>query len=133
MAQRISRPATAFSKDKPARQTRGRYPQTIDKHRRWIKSLPSIVSGEVVDVDPHHVNRADPSAAKPGRGKGRKVDDLYLIPCSRRLHDEIHSIGERAFESKYLVDLVKIAMALYQNSGDDGAGELIVNETMRAK
>jgi len=74
---------------------------------------------------------ADPTVAKPGRGKGKKVDDKWIVPLSRVLHDEVHQIGEPAFETKYGVDLVKISMGLWINSRDDQAGLLIVKNSIK--
>jgi hypothetical protein len=131
MSARIVRPATAFSKDKPARETRGRRQLKLDAHRKWVGSLPSLVTGRRGDVEVAHVSMADPSAGKTSRGKGKKADDIYVVPLSAELHREQHSIGERAFARKYGIDLVKIALALCVHSQDDEAADMIIKETVR--
>lgn len=124
---------TAFTNDPPKRKAGGSPQEVNDAHRRWVKSLPSLISGEVEGVDPHHVSMADPSVGKRGRGRGKRVDDKFVIPLSRRLHDELHAIGEAKFAKKYGLDLVKIALGLWAHTGDDDAGILIVNHSAPKK
>lgn len=128
MALRIKRPPTAFSADKPKREVRGRKPLVIEAHRQWIRQLPSLITGEVGTVEAAHISMKDARAGKVSRGKSQKVDDFYLVPLSRKLHAEIHDIGEPAFEKKYGIDLVRIAMALYihgTNANDAAAHAMI--------
>jgi len=122
----------AFSVDKPKRKTRGRPQEKNDKHRVWVKSLPSIITGQKGAVDPAHISRADQSAGKPGRGKGKKVDDIYIVPLARHLHEEIGLIGEPRFEKKYGLDLVKMAQGFALNSGDDDAAMNIIRWSVKA-
>ena len=129
MAGTIRKPPTAFRKDKPKRATRGRKSVSIQQHRRWIKTLPSLITGTCGNVDCCHISMADPSAGKTSRGKAQKTDDYYVVPLSRALHNEIHDIGERRFQEKYGLDLIRIALALYTNSGNDDTAELIIGET----
>ncbi len=131
MAGQIPRSTTAFSKDKPRRATRGRKPVNLDLHRNWIKSLPSLITNRCEKVEVAHISMADPSVGKTSRGKSQKHDDVWVVPLSQHLHLEIHKIGERQFQQKYGLDLNKIAMALYQHSGDDDIAGLIVSESKR--
>lgn len=131
---RIKKHSEAFTLDKPRREVRGHNRQIDDKHRIWIKSLPSIISNSPIDVDPHHVKKADHSVGKPSDSGGKRVDDKYLIPLSRSLHDELHDIGEKNFEKKYGVDLVKLALGFWAESGNDDAARISINWTvLRAK
>lgn len=126
---RIRRPGSAFSNDPPSRDTRGRQPVKLEAHRAWIRSLPGLIDAATTDVDAAHISKKDAAAGKVSRGKGRKTDDFYLIPLSRGLHNEIHAIGEVAFEEKYGIDLVRIALALYAVHGDDVKALIAIRQT----
>lgn len=132
IAHQIRRDDEAFSNDRPRRAAGGSPQHRDDKHRQWVKSLPSLISGEDMDVDPHHVCMADPSAGKRGRGKGKKVDDKFLVPLSRRLHDELHEMGEKRFCQKYRIDLVKAALGLWAHTGDDDAAAVLIRHSIKS-
>ena len=129
----IKKPNTAFSKDKPKRVTRGRKPVKLDAYRKWIKSLPSLITAKRTDVEVAHVSLADPTVGKRTRGKSQKADDFYVVPLSRVLHAEAHRIGEKAFQRQYSINLINIAMAFYIHAGDDETAELIVSESVRKR
>ena len=131
MAGTIRKPTSAFSKDKPKRAIRGRKPVRLDAHRKWVKSLPSLISGHRGAVEVAHISLADSSAGKTTRGKGQKTDDFYVVPLSIELHREAHKLGEKKFQAKYALDLVKISMALFLYSGQDDNGELICQQSLR--
>jgi len=64
-----------IEKDKPVRNP---------KYLKWVKSLPSCISGMPAD-DPHHLIGV-------GRGKmGGKECDLLTMPVTRFEHQEIHN------------------------------------------
>jgi len=62
---------------------------------KWIhENLTCCVTGEP-NPDPHHIK---------GEGYGTvKAPDFMQIALSHRLHQELHSIGWKAFEEKYEV------------------------------
>lgn len=129
MAHRIKLPASAFSNDTPKRETRGRKPVVIEAHRKWIRSLPGLIDGATKGVEAAHISKKDAKSGKVSRGKAQKSDDFYLIPLSKRLHIEIHQIGEEAFERKYAVDLVRIALSLFALHGDDARAQIAIRQT----
>lgn len=121
--QRIVRPATAFSlssrKEKRPR-------QKDDAHRRWIKTLPCVVTGSRIDVDPAHVSFGDLAFAKDRRGKSMKVDDKYLVPLCRAEHDKQHSMGEREYWEATGINPIIVALSLFGETGDDEAAAVIL-------
>lgn len=135
MASRIKKPETSFSLDKPRRQTRGRKPLKLEEHRAWIRKLPGLVDGDHRTVEAAHISVKDARFGKPSRGKSQKSDDIYLVPLSKRLHMEIHQIGEPAFEDKYGVDLVLIAVALFVHhiNDDEEAALAVISRTWEGR
>lgn len=131
MAKQIKRPVTAFSKDRPKRATRGHKALKLDDHRRWINSLPSLITGRYGTVECAHINQPDASAGKSYRGKSTRADDIYCVPLSKELHIELDTgIGWKAFQLKYNIDLVKVAQSLYLCHGDEEDAEIIIGETV---
>ncbi len=49
-------------------------------------------------------------------GMGLKPSDSTVVPLCDLAHTEIHNTGWRTFESKYAVDLSKLAARLWQSS-----------------
>lgn len=127
---KVKQHKTAFSTDPSRRQHGGKSREVDNKHRLWIKSQRSIINGSLNCVDPHHVKKVDQSVGKPTDSAGKRVDDKYLIPLGRGLHDELHEIGEPAFEKKYGVDLVKLALGFYAHSGDQVNTDISINWTI---
>ena len=81
-----------FEKDKPIRN---------ERYLRWVKSLPSCISGLPAD-DPHHI-------IGMGRGKmGGKDCDLFTMPVTRLEHQLIHNSPKDYEQWKY------VAMTLRQ-------------------
>lgn len=122
-AQRIIRPDTAFSLSN-RKQKRPR--QVDDAHRKWIKTLPCVVTGSRVNVDPAHVSFGDLAFAKDRRGKGMKVDDKYLVPLCRVEHDKQHSQGEQKYWESTGINPIIVALSLFAETGDDEAAALIL-------
>lgn len=59
------------------------------EHRRWIASLPCIVSGYQGErgID-HHLMRAEPI-----KGTGYKLSDIYCVPMEFEIHNILHRNG----------------------------------------
>lgn len=68
----------------------------------WVKNLPSVVSGRG-PCDNAHVR---------GGGAGRKADYRFIVPLTRREHNELHRIGPADFESNYSINLEAAADAV---------------------
>lgn len=67
------------------------------RSRKWlqyVKSLPSVVSGQPAD-DPHHIKGYSHLTGSGGAIKG---DDLFVIPLTRQEHDEGDRIGWESWE-----------------------------------
>ena len=122
---RIPRPDTAFSL------TRGKQKQPRKQdgdHLRWIKTLPCVVTGSRVNVDPAHISFGDLQFAKLSRGKGMKADDKYVVPLSRVEHDKQHSMGERQYWDKTGINPIIVALSLFAETGNDEAAEVILRQ-----
>ena len=65
------------------------------KHLAWIRTLPSALSGRVVDIQACHVRIGT------GGGMGLKPSDIYVVPLTHGEHMEQHSRGERTFWSEH--------------------------------
>jgi len=98
-----------------------------EKHRDYIRSLPCCCCGNNIETQCAHVRFADPRAAKPITGMGRKPGDEWTTSLCNRHHAEQHDGGdERAFWKRQGIDPVFLALALWHVSGDYEAGCQIV-------
>lgn len=129
--QRIVRPSTAFSvASKKQRSPRERN----EGHLKFIRRLPCIISG-VYGVDPAHIRSANPLFGKRETGAGEKPADKWVVPLSRRFHDEQHAAGnELLWWASKGIDPFGLALALYDASGDEELAEsIIASHRSRAK
>lgn len=69
-------------------------PYRNKKYLRWVKTLPSAISGRPSD-DAHHL------IGHGQGGMGTKVTDLWTFPLTRDEHAELHNIGWKEWENKY--------------------------------
>jgi hypothetical protein len=122
-AQRIVRPATAFS----VASTKQRRPRERDeKHLAFIRSLRCCICG-APGPDPAHIRSASPVHGKRETGGAEKPSDKFTVPLCRVHHDQQHSINEIKFWATYGVDPFGLALSLYAHSGDDELAESILN------
>ena len=96
------------------------------KHLDFIRGLPCVVCGNNIQTEAAHVRFADPRAAKVSAGLGRKPDDEWTVPLCGEHHREQHAGGEAIFWKRHGIDPIFVAMALKRISGDQAAGERIV-------
>lgn len=68
-------------------------PERDETYTKWVKSLPSCISGQPAD-DPHHL------IGHGYGGMGTKVTDYWTIPLTRAEHDELHR-DWKAWEDKH--------------------------------
>jgi hypothetical protein len=61
----------------------------------WMKSQPSIISGQTPCVSAH---------VRSG-GTGRRADAKHTVPVTWAEHEEMHA-GQKTFERKYGIDLL---------------------------
>ena len=97
-----------------------------DSHLKFIRSLPCLICDDGTTVEAAHVRYGDRSVKKPQTGIGTKPDDKYTVPLCGKHHREQHMEGERLWWSQWGIDPVKVALALYAESGDQERGEQIV-------
>ena len=66
-----------------------------EKHLKWIRRLPCVVSGLSGDtIDAHHVHL-----------KSQGVNDYLTVPLDHELHMELHAHPVEDFQDHHLVDL----------------------------
>lgn len=98
-----------------------------EKHLKFIRSLPSCISGDGPCVA-HHL------LSVSGRGVARKADDRHTLPLTWEEHDELHKKcgSNGVWEERYFWDTFRInpkilARTLYALSGDIEAAEYVIH------
>lgn len=81
----------------------------VGPHAEFIRSLPCTICWSPGPNDPHHVET---------RGAGGGESDL--IPLCRNHHNEFHRQGKAFFQTKYKIDLGKIARYLWNWRQENG-------------
>src|SRR5574340_1265702 len=80
------------------------------KHMAWVRRVfvcAAWKSGECEGPNhAHHVRTAANS------GTGMKPDDLTVVPLCAAHHAALHNHGQKAFEERYVVDLMAEAQRL---------------------
>ena len=64
------------------------------KYLKWVKTLPSVVSGVAPAGDAHHIK-------VPGLGGTVKCCDAFAIPLTRGEHIDFHNIGRKTWERRH--------------------------------
>ena len=120
---RVPTPTTAFSISRSDRKRpRAQNPQ----HLKWLRTLPCIITGLREGTEAAHIRMADARYGKRETGKGEKADDRWTVPLNYQLHRAQHSTNERLWWEQMKVDPCRVALALYNISGDDIAAETIL-------
>ncbi len=96
-----------------------------DSHLQWIRTLPSVISGQY-GCEACHIRMADLSYGKRHTGMGEKPHDMWTVPMTPDEHRQQHSGSERAFWLRHGLDPCKLALALWSVSGDDEAAITIM-------
>lgn len=79
-------------------------------HRAWVRSHKCCVPGcDEMPIECAHVRRAFNS------GTGMKPSDAYCVSLCKSHHAASHR-GERSFEMKWGIDLLKLAREFYERS-----------------
>jgi len=123
-AQRIIRPATAFS----VASTKQRRPRDRNEgHLAFIRTLKCCICGSP-GPDPAHLRCASAIHGKRETGGAEKPSDKWVTPLCRKHHDEQHAAGnEVAWWASKGIDPFGLALSLYAQSGDDEIAESILN------
>lgn len=79
-------------------------------HRDWVRGHHCSVPGcQLMPIEVAHVNRAST------RGIGQKSSDAFTVSLCREHHSESHR-GERTFEARYGIRLLKLAEEFFRAS-----------------
>jgi hypothetical protein len=127
-AQRIIRPATAFS----VASTKQKRPREHNHtHLAFIRTLRCCICGKP-GPDPAHIRSASPLYGKPETGMGQKASDKFVTPLCRAHHDEQHKAGnELLWWASKGIDPFGLALSLHHASGDDEIADGILRSHMK--
>ncbi len=93
---------------KPRREKEGR---CCPAHRAWVRRHHCSVPGcELLPIECAHVR------GRTDGGTALKPSDRWAISLCRFHHAEQHQIGESAFEKKYAIDFLAVAMEFARRS-----------------
>lgn len=128
-AQRIIRPATAFS----VASTKQRRPrERNEQHLAFIRRLNCCICGKG-NPDPAHIRSANAVYGKRETGGAEKASDKWTVPLCRHHHDQQHAAGnELTWWASKRVDPFGLALALYAATGDEEIADGILKANMRA-
>lgn len=81
-------------------------------HLKWIRGF------ECYAATTRCTSRIEAAHVRTGTdgGTGLKPSDCWAIPLCDHHHKQQHSMGERAFEKEYMLDMKEVAQALWQRS-----------------
>lgn len=96
------------------------------KHLDWIRSLPCTVCENPHETEAAHVRMSEASVGKPITGIGIKPDDSWVTPLCGVCHRQQHEEDERRFWFRYGINPIRLALALWQASGDYERGLIIL-------
>jgi hypothetical protein len=92
--------------------------QKDQKHLEFVRQLPCVICGDDCTVEAAHVRYHDEAHGKRQCGMGEKPDDKWALPLCGQCHREQHAISERVWWLQQSRDPIKLAMAIYLNTGD---------------
>jgi len=100
------------------------------KHLIWIRTLPCLISGREIGIEAAHVRYGDPRHNKRPTGMAERPDDRWAVPLCHQIHrtgpGAQHRANERVWWASRMIDPLAIAAALWNASGDDEIGRLII-------
>lgn len=128
----IPRPETAFSLS-PGKKKRPR--ERLIGHLDWIRKRPCLVCLTHAKIHAAHLRSAYPQFGKRETGIGEKPDDSWTVPLCSEHHtdgpDAQHKGNEMEFWAHHGINPFMVALALFRASGDDDAGDLIIQSVVR--
>jgi hypothetical protein len=125
---RVPTPSTAFS---VSRSDRKRPRQQNPKHLAWIRTLPCLITGLQEGTEAAHIRMADARYGKREVGKGEKADDRWTVPLNYQLHRAQHTMSERLWWEQMKVDPCRVALSLYNNTGDNAVAKTILSAALK--
>lgn len=90
------------------------------RHRKFIRSLECCIPHCMLNTEPRPGDFIECAHVRTGTdgGTGIKPSDWWAVPLCSIHHLEQHTIGEPAFEQRYVIDMKRIALALARQSPD---------------
>ena len=123
LPQRILRPSTAFS----VAGSRRKHPRIENRnYLSFIRRLPCVVCGTRQRIEAAHIRMGNPLYGKPSAGMQEKPSDTFTVPLCAAHHDEQHSMNEAQFWMALAIDPLRLALALFDATGDDDRAEQII-------
>lgn len=97
----------------PSMKVRERPQVRLPAHLKWIRGHECAIAGKH-DCE----GRIEAAHVRTGTdgGLGVKPSDWWTIPLCSAAHAEQHRIGEKAFEERYGIKMMRIATALWMRS-----------------
>jgi hypothetical protein len=110
-----------------------RRPRQKDKgHREFVSQLHCLGCGDNTSVEAAHIRYSDPGAGKRSTGMAEKSHDMYVLPLCGECHRKQHKMSERGFWEIKDIDPIKVALALYVNSGNHELATEIVDANRKS-
>lgn len=126
----IKRPDTAFSLD-PSNKAQKRIKD--DGHLAFIRTLPSVISGEF-GCEACHVRYGDPRYRKKHTGGQQKPDDAWTVPLTPAEHRDQHANPpEQDWWDRHGIDPLWLCLKLYAATGDRDAALKAILEARKAR
>jgi len=102
----------------------------VPNHLDFIRGLPCLVCGLKRNIEAAHIRMSDRRVAKRETGMAEKPDDCWAMPLCSSCHREgptsQHGMGERDFWELLRIDVILVALALWQATNDyDRACQII--------
>lgn len=127
-AQRIIRPATAFSTSPAKGPKRQRVKD--EAHLRFIRGLRCCICGNP-NVEVAHIRSASPLHGKRETGGAERPSDKWTAPLCCSHHREQHTGNEIAWWASKGVDPFGLALSLYHASGDAEIADGIIQSHLQ--
>ena len=125
MSHGLKRPSTAFAGPLQRRKR-----VEVPNHLEFIRVLPCLVCGLENRSEAAHIKMSDRRVAKRETGGQEKSSDCWTVPLCSSCHREgptsQHGMGERDFWELLRIDVILVALALWQATNDyDRACQII--------
>jgi hypothetical protein len=128
MASQLPKHPEAFSLTRGAKK---RPREHSEPHLKFIRRLPCVVCGKR-DVEAAHIRSGALRHGKPEGATSEKPHDRWSLPLCTAHHREQHSMNELAFYAQFGIDPFVTALALWAETGNEDAAEVIVRESRLA-
>lgn len=83
-----------------------------------VRSLPCLSCGVQGSSEASHVRMGSHRHGKTNPGIGRRPDDKWTVPQCHSCHMEMHATGERTYWEALRIDVIEVALVLWESRGD---------------